>query len=95
VTSIRKKVHKKGTKEDSGSYKGINVNSTFVNRPFAKIIYNKLQGSSKHIISKNQNGFSPDRGYTDNLFIVQQITKKRIVRRENMVFIDLEKAYGR
>jgi len=95
VTSIRKKVHKKGTKKDPGSYKGINVNSTFVNRPFTKIIYNKLQGSSKHIINKNQNGFSPDRGYTDNLFIVQQITKKRTVRRENMIFIDLEKAYGR
>jgi hypothetical protein len=37
-----------------------------------QIIRNKLQGSSKYIISKDQNDFNPRQGYVDSLFIVEQ-----------------------
>jgi hypothetical protein len=41
-----------------------------------------LQENSKYIINEDQNGFSPDRKYVDGLFIVQQVTEKRIAKKE-------------
>jgi len=49
-------LYKKGSRKDPRNYRGINVN-----RFAAKIIHNQLQKASKHIISDNENGFSPDR----------------------------------
>jgi len=57
------------SRKDSENYREISINN-ILSRLFAKIIHNKLQENSKHIISENQNDFNPDRGFVDNLFIV-------------------------
>jgi beta-galactosidase beta subunit len=58
-----------------------------------KIIHNKLQQASNHIIREDQNGFSPGRGYVDDLFIVYQVPEKRTTRRKETHMTFIEKAY--
>jgi len=91
-------LYKKGNEKDPENYKE-SVLIVF-NRLFVKIIHNKLQETYsstlfKHIISEDQNGFSPSRRYMDGLFIVQQVTEKKTKGEEEMyiIFIDLKKAY--
>jgi len=61
-------------------------------RLFIKTIYNKLQESSKDIISKDQNSFNLGQGSVDGIFIIQQVTEKRTIMGEktHMIFIDLK-----
>jgi len=75
VTSI----YKKGNSKDPENYTEINVNR-ILNKFFAKIVHNKLQRALN--ISLTRNGFSPDWGCMDNLFIVQQLIKMRIAKEE-------------
>jgi len=78
VTSLSKKQ----SRRNPGNYKGISITNTF-NRLFAKIIHDKLHEASKHIMNKDQNGFSLAQRCVYNLFIVQQVRKKkRTARRE-------------
>jgi len=50
----------------------VNINNMF-SRLFAKIIYNKLQENSKHIIREGQNVSNPGLDYVDNLLIVYYV----------------------
>jgi purine nucleoside phosphorylase len=54
-----------------------------------------MQQVSKHIISEDQNGFSPSRRCVNGLFIVQQVAETRTATGEetHVTFIDLEKTY--
>jgi len=79
-------LYKKESRKNLGNYTGISV--TILNRSFAKIIHNKLQETSKHIISEIQNGFSPDRE-----FMVQQRKEQHKRVQTHMTLIDLEKSY--
>jgi hypothetical protein len=83
------RIYKKGNRKDSGNYRGININS-ILSRLFTTIIHNKLQETSKHIIRKDQNVFSPGRDCVDNLLIASN-RKRNTKGRENTY--DLEKAH--
>jgi Reverse transcriptase (RNA-dependent DNA polymerase) len=87
-------IFKKGNRKDPGCYRGISVLSSIA-RLFGKILNNQLNNDMKGNISEEQSGFMSGRSCVDNLFILQQLTQKRISIGEEllMTFIDLEKAY--
>lgn len=87
-------IHKNGTRREPGNYRGLSINST-LSRLFNRIIHNILQRDTQHIISEDQNGFTPGRGCADGIYVVQQLIEKRtaIGEETHLAFIDLEKAY--
>lgn len=68
--------------------------STAPSRLFWNIQKGLLQLIANQIVNEDHGGFMLDRGYTDNLFIVQQLLEKRSkVEETHMAFIDLKKTY--
>lgn len=86
-------VSKKGNKSDPGCYRSLSISSS-VGRLLGKILQATLSKNIELTVS-DQSGFTSGRLCTDNLFALQQISKKKISAGQelHMALIDLEKAY--
>ncbi|XP_024891525.1 uncharacterized protein LOC112467233 [Temnothorax curvispinosus] len=93
-TSFITSLYKKEDRKDMSNYRGLSVNST-LSRLFGKIIKALLEDKIGSTVSEEQSGFTAGRSCVDNLFVVQQLLKKRIAKdlETHITFIDLKKAY--
>ncbi len=66
---------KKGSKKDCSTYRGISLLS-HVGKVYAKILEQRTRGKAEHQISDSQFGFRKERGCTDAIFALRQISEK-------------------
>lgn len=85
-------IYKKGKKNVCENYRGITITSA-IGRLYGRIIAKRIEKEIK--TPEEQSGFTAGKSCTDNIFILQQLAEKKVMRgREaHLVFIDIKKAY--
>lgn len=85
---------KKGTRNNTGNYRGISLLNT-VYKIYSKIINERLRKISESILIEEQAGFRKGRSCMDDVFSLKQIIQKRreFNLETHLAFIDFEKAF--
>jgi len=76
-------IHKKGSKEDCSSYRGISVTSV-TNRLYGKILRDLIEDENKD--EEEQSGFRTRRSCTDNIFCMKQVIKKGTQQTKKLIY---------
>ena len=87
-------IFKKGDRENPANYRAISLLS-IPGKVLNRILLQHIQAKTEPISSDRQYGFRPNRGTTDAIFIVRQLTQKAKERNLNLHFhfIDFKSAF--
>lgn len=85
-------VFKKGNKNECTNYRGITVLNT-IGRLYGKVLKTRIE--EDFVDLEEQSGFRAGRSCIDNIFILRQVTDKRLAHNleTHLVYVDLSKAY--
>ena len=95
---IRSAVFKNGAKKDPNNYRGITILPIF-EKIFEIVIYNRLEFLNEAFckIDESNGGFMKERRTSDNIFILNGLIKKQLLRGKRLYvcFVDFSKAFDR
>jgi hypothetical protein len=92
--SILLPLHKKGSRDDCGNYRGITLLCSAL-KVLESVLLRRLRPAYESRLRENQAGFRPSRGTIDQIFSLRQVLEKRFeFRRPTLVaFIDFKAAF--
>ena len=93
-TGIVAPIFQKGDRRECSNYRGITLLSLY-RKVYARVLERKCRTMIEPKTQDTQCGFRPERGTTDQLFILHQVFEKawEFAKPVYTAFIDLEKAY--